>query len=148
MRLIQNMKKLRCDISKPMKLFRISTILSILFVAPKLLAQDNQTLKALVVYDPLFWRNELKLDAFQYQKIRQINSEYYERLLAALHDDGKNRSLLKLEVAQSLLERSERIWQIFHPRQRKKWKKMWPDTSSQTSAVGKISSVDIALPSP
>ena len=52
-----------------------------------LMAQDA----TLVQYDPLFWKDELRLDQHQCQKIREINSEYYESLFAAYEmekDDG------------------------------------------------------------
>lgn len=86
--------------------------------------QDILPAKNIVLYDPLFWKDQLKLDAFQCQKIKEINSEYYEKLLAVVHEEP-NRKTVQVKAAQSLLQRSEEIWETFHPKQRKRWKKMW-----------------------
>jgi hypothetical protein len=86
--------------------------------------QDLQPTKNIVLYDPLFWKDQLKLDAFQCQKIREINSEYYEKLLAVIHGEP-NRKTIQVKAAESLSQRSEEIWETFHPKQRKRWKKLW-----------------------
>lgn len=85
--------------------------------------QGNQSTESIVVFDPLFWKDQLKLDASQRQKIKEINIEYYERLYA-IHEEP-NRQKVQARAAQSLLQRSEEIWETFYPRQRKKWKKLW-----------------------
>lgn len=77
----------------------------------------------IVVFDPLFWKHQLKLDDLQCRKIREINSEYYEQLSVVIHE--RNLQTMQAKAAQSLLQRSEEIWETFHPRQRKRWKKMW-----------------------
>jgi len=77
----------------------------------------------IVVFDPLFWKHQLKLDDFQCRKIKEINSEYYEQLSVVIQE--RNRQTMQTKAAQSLLQRSEEIWETFHPRQRKRWKKMW-----------------------
>jgi hypothetical protein len=43
-------------------------------------AQNEQAGKNLVLFDPLFWKDQLKLDDDQCQKIKLINSQYYEKL--------------------------------------------------------------------
>ena len=86
--------------------------------------QDIQPTKYIVLYDPLFWKDQLKLNAFQCQKIKEINSEYYEKLLAVVHEEP-NRKTVQVKAAQSFSQRSEEIWETFHPKQRKRWKKMW-----------------------
>jgi len=93
--------------------------------------QDILPDKSIVLYDPLFWKDQLKLDAFQCQKIREINSEYYEKLSTVVHEEP-NRKTVQVKAAQSLLERSEEIWETFHPKQRKRWKKMWQENSPRT----------------
>jgi hypothetical protein len=85
--------------------------------------QGNQSAESIVVFDPLFWKDQLKLDASQRRKIKEINIEYYERLYA-IHEEP-NRQQVQVRAAQSLLQRSEEIWGTFYPRQRKKWKKLW-----------------------
>jgi hypothetical protein len=32
---------------------------------------------------------------------------------------------MQTRAAQYLLQRSQKIWDIFHPNQRRKWKRMW-----------------------
>ena len=75
--------------------------------------QDNQSTESIVVFDPLFWKDQLKLDASQRQKIKEINIEYYERLYA-IHEEP-NRQKVQARAAQSLLQRSEEIWRHFTP---------------------------------
>lgn len=101
----------------------------LLFSALSGYSQDNQHAKGFVLYDPLFWKDQLKLNAFQCQKIREINSEYYEKLLAVVHQE-KNRSTVKVKAAESLQQRSEEIWETFDSRQRKRWKKISENSSS------------------
>jgi hypothetical protein len=96
-------------------------------------AQTQEPLKTLVLYDPLFWKDELKLDVSQSRKINEINFEYYERLVTAVHEESNDRKALQLTVAQSLLNRSQLIWETFHPKQKKKWKKMWKHQFSSGS---------------
>jgi hypothetical protein len=100
-----------------------------LFVVAAGYGQHNQPAKSFVLYDPLFWKDQLKLDAFQCQKIREINSEYYEKLSAVVSDDRSKKNL-QVKAAESLQRRSEEIWETFHPKQRKRWKKIWENSSS------------------
>lgn len=98
-----------------------------LFLATATFAQDKQTpdgTERMVLYDPLFWKDQLKLDNMQCQRIKEINSEYYQKLSAVIHEE-RNHKTVQVKAAQSLLERSEEIWETFHPKQRKRWKKMW-----------------------
>jgi len=92
-------------------------------------SQDNQDVESFVLYDPLFWKDQLKLDAFQCQKIRKINSQFYEKLSAVIHEEKKGNDL-KVKAAESLQQRSEEIWETFDPKQRKRWKKIWENTES------------------
>jgi len=89
-------------------------------------AQDEKR-DNLVLFDPLFWKDKLKLDDFQCQKIRKINSQYYEKLYVVARES--NHQALKAKAAQTLLERSDEIWETFHPKQRKRWKKIAQDTT-------------------
>ncbi len=94
-------------------------------------SQDIQPDESFVLYDPLFWKDQLKLDSYQCQKIREINSEYYQKLLAVAKNEGSQQEV-KVKATQSLIERSEEIWETFHPKQRKRWKKIWQDNSPST----------------
>ena len=88
-------------------------------------AQEAVNNANVVQFDPLFWKEKLKLDASQCQKIREINGEYYESLFIAYREERENRKELKSIADKSLLQRSQEIWETFHPKQRKIWKKMW-----------------------
>jgi len=83
-----------------------------------------------VQFDPLFWKDKLKLDASQCQKIREINGEYYESLFTAYSQEREDRKELRSIADKSLLHRSQEIWDTFHPKQRKIWKKMWNASTS------------------
>jgi hypothetical protein len=109
----------------------------VLFLSSHLLsAQPGKSTETLVLYDPLFWKSELKLDAFQEKKIKEINSEYYERLMTAIKNESGDRNRLQTIATESLAERSQQIWSTFHHRQKKKWKKMWIENESDFSAGG------------
>jgi len=105
-----------------------------LFSTAAVCAQDNQAEKGYVLYDPLFWKSQLKLNAEQCQKIREINSQFYEKLSAVAHEET-NHKALRQKAVQTLLERSEEIWETFYPKQRKIWKKMWEDSPGAPQAI-------------
>ena len=86
--------------------------------------QDPVAAKAVVKYDPLFWKNELKLSIDQSQRIREINFEFYEQLMATFSHEGSSRNVMQLRVSQSLLRRSQQIWDTLYRKQRKKWAKI------------------------
>lgn len=90
--------------------------------------QEGSAPKTEVLFDPLFWKKDLKLSPLQCQKIREINSAYFMKLTAALHQDINNRSAMRVKAVQFLSDRSEKIWETFQPRQRKKWQKLWDDS--------------------
>src|SRR5262245_20554314 len=90
-------------------------------------AQQETSLKTLVLYDPLFWRHELRLDSYQSRKITDINREYYARLMAAVSERPGDRTALQLTVARCLLNRSQSIWETFNAKQKRKWRKIWRD---------------------
>lgn len=90
-------------------------------------AQDHDD-KGYVLYDPLFWKSQLKLDASQCEKIREINSQFYEKLTAVAHEQ-KNQNEIRQMAVETLMQRSDKIWETFDPKQRRIWKKMWSDNS-------------------
>lgn len=83
--------------------------------------QDEQV----VIYDPLFWKDELKLRDSQYRSIQQINTEFYAFLEASTHDTSIDHKKLKAIAREGLLERSHKIWNTLHPGQKRKWKRLW-----------------------
>jgi hypothetical protein len=95
--------------------------------------QTPETPTARVVYDPLFWRDKLKLDAEQTDRINTINYEYYGRLIAAVNKEGNDKKALQSVVYENLLIRSQSIWDTFHPKQKRRWKKLWKNKFGSTS---------------
>lgn len=100
--------------------FVLSTVLT-------MSAQDLKNDQNMIVYDPLFWKDKLKLDDSQCMRIREINSVFYKKLSDVALES--NRQVIQAKAAQSLLERSEEIWETFHPKQRRKWKKIAQETA-------------------
>lgn len=101
----------------------------ILSLSTLTMAQDAN----LVQYDPLFWKDKLKLDRDQCQKIKEINSEYYESLFTAYKEEKGDRNALRKSANKSLVQRNQEIWETFHPKQRKRWKRIWHASTSQVS---------------
>jgi len=90
-------------------------------------AQELKSEQNMVVFDPLFWKDQLKLNDSQCLRIREINSDFYQKLSDVAHES--NHQVVRAKAAQSLLERSEEIWETFHPKQRRKWKKIAQETA-------------------
>lgn len=107
--------------------FRFSLIFwSFMAVSVIAHAQDEQPENELVLYDPLFWKEQLKLDDDQCQKIKEINSEFYEKLSEVVQE-VPNHEEARAMAHETLVQRSEGIWETFYPKQRKRWKKIWQD---------------------
>jgi hypothetical protein len=85
-------------------------------------AQQAYREKAVVLYDPLFWKDDLKLSTDQCKKIKDINFEFFQRINSLTQED---RGLVPVKAAEFLSDRSDKIWSTFQPRQKKKWKKIW-----------------------
>lgn len=90
-------------------------------------AQELKSGGNMVVFDPLFWKDRLKLDNDQCLRIREINSMFYKKLSDVANES--NRQVVMAKAAQSLLERSEEIWETFHPKQRRIWKRIAQDSA-------------------
>ena len=95
--------------------------------ASSLSAQSLNSEHNMIVFDPLFWKDQLKLDDSQCLRIREINSTFYQKLSDVANES--NRQTVQAKAAQSLLERSEEIWETFHPKQRRRWKKIAQETA-------------------
>lgn len=101
-------------------------ILSISVNAQQLITEN----KNIVIYDPLLWKHQLKLNANQREKIQQINLEFYQSIYKAAQDDSRDRAALQSKANQYIQQRSQEIWEAFNPNQRRKWKRMWDHYSS------------------
>jgi hypothetical protein len=95
-----------------------------------IMAQDASKSENLIQYDPLFWKEKLKLDPDQCQRIREINGEYYQNLFSAYEEEKDDRDALQELANKSLEQRNQEIWETFHPKQRKRWKRMWHASTS------------------
>jgi hypothetical protein len=97
-------------------------------------AQRPDDQKEIVLYDPLFWKDQLKLSDAQSKKIQEINWEYYESLRMVLYDGHANREGLRTKAMQCLMQRSQKIWDTFQPRQKRKWRKIEDETMAELNA--------------
>lgn len=75
-----------------------------------------------VMYDPTFWKQDLRLSKVQYSAITEINSEFYNNLILAVNQviDSKENDI----STELLAQRTKLIWKLLSPRQKTKWKKI------------------------
>lgn len=90
-------------------------------------AAFGQTENPEVLYDPIFWKDDLKLKNEQCSEINAVNHEYYERILDTYEEVADDRQALNEAIVQCSIERSNQIWEIFSPKQRRKWTKLWSE---------------------
>jgi hypothetical protein len=74
-----------------------------------------------VMYDPVFWKQDLRLSKEQYFAINEINSEFYTNLLQAAHQVAATGEPLPSTL---LNQRKDLIWDLLSARQKSKWKKI------------------------
>ena len=106
----------------------------ILFASGSLAAQDIKESEKLIQYDPLFWKDQLKLDNEQCIKIREINGEYCKSLFVAYRQEKDDRKALRKLADKSLMQRNQEIWDTFDSRQRKRWKRIWQASTGHSSS--------------
>lgn len=88
-------------------------------------SQEAQPENLAVVYDPLFWKEELKLKDSQCQSIQKINSEYYQLIESSVKDTSVSMPEKQEIVKEGLVDRSQKIWDTLHTNQKRKWTKLW-----------------------
>jgi hypothetical protein len=88
-------------------------------------AQENLSGNSedMIIFDPLFWKDELKLSAGQYNTIQNINREYYQGIFDAIHEN-EGKEVLQTIATDLLRERSTKIWRTFQPKQKRRWSKL------------------------
>ncbi|MBK8292925.1 MAG: hypothetical protein IPK96_20310 [Flammeovirgaceae bacterium] len=88
-----------------MKRFTVFSIRIFLtgFLAIPAIAQEGVSDEPIVVYDPLFWKSELKLKNSQRQSIEQINSEYYQLIESTVRNSDVSPPELKEIAKEGLL---------------------------------------------
>jgi hypothetical protein len=79
---------------------------------------NNQT----IVYDPIFWKDRLRLKDWQRIKINEINADFYGALIETAQT-AKDKAE-KENVKKLLNQRSEKIWNTFSSRQKSIWKRL------------------------
>lgn len=77
--------------------------------------------KSIILFDPLFWKAELKLSSNQQNKIGEINMEFYQNIK---HAYSKKEASHRQEITKLLMRRSDQIWETFHENQKRKWEKL------------------------
>lgn len=87
-------------------------------------AQSGDDARGVVMYDPLFWRHELRIKPTQARIIEQINREFYAQLLTAYQSQPDDESYLSGKVVENTKIRNQKILDAFAPHQRKKWQKI------------------------
>jgi hypothetical protein len=106
---------------------------AVVFSTSSLLAQEAVEADKLIQYDPLFWKDQLKLDNDQCLKIREINGEYYQNLFTAYQEEKDNRDALQRIAYRSLIQRNIEIWETFDSKQRKRWRRISQETIDDNS---------------
>jgi hypothetical protein len=84
-----------------------------------------------VMYDPIFWKDDLKLKTEQCSEIKAVNFEFYERILDTYEETANDRKALDQAIVECSNHRSQQIWEIFSPKQRRKWTKLWSERYSR-----------------
>lgn len=106
---------------------------AIVFGSGALMAQDVTASEKLIQYDPLFWKDQLKLDNDQCLKIREINGQYYRNLFIAYQEEKDDRKALRQLADKSLMRRNQEIWDTFDSKQRKRWKRIWQASIAEST---------------
>lgn len=95
-------------------------VVGVVFSEATFAQEQPEAKKEVITYDPVFWREELRLDAIQYNKIQEINSDFYKQLKEVSAERSDSRQAVQAKLTESLQQRSQQIWQTLYPRQRKK----------------------------
>ncbi len=101
------------------------TCFSLILVVSPVFCQEAQLENLSVVYDPLFWKEELRLKDSQCQSIQKINSEYYQLIETSVRNTSVGMPEKQEIVKEGLVERSQKIWDTLHTNQKRKWVKLW-----------------------
>lgn len=85
------------------------------------ICQDRQSSQT-VAFDPLFWKDKLKLKYWQRVKINEINADFYGAIIESAKSVSETPA--KEKVNKLLDQRSEKIWNTFSDRQKSIWRKL------------------------
>jgi hypothetical protein len=84
-------------------------------------AQEDNGHDSEFMYDPTFWKEDLRLSKTQYYAISEINSEFYTNLIQTAHQTAATEELAPTDL---LNQRQELIWDLLSSRQKNKWRKI------------------------
>jgi len=84
-------------------------------------AQNAESDNDEIMYDPTFWKEDLRLSKEQYFAINEINSEFYNNLILAVQQVAPSKEPTPSAL---LSQRKDLIWGLLSPRQKSKWKKI------------------------
>jgi hypothetical protein len=96
-------------------------------------AQNSPEERETVLYDPLFWKDELALRNTQSRKIEQINTEFYETLRQT-KDEPASQAEMHQQLERELQHRSQKIYDTLLPKQRRKLEKIVDKTAPTITA--------------
>lgn len=83
---------------------------------------QSQDLKGTIMYDPLFWQEQLNLKRDQQHQIQAINSKFFIELLSM--DCEGNGQDCKSFLTSKIHDRSNEIWSVFSARQKRTFKRI------------------------
>lgn len=86
-----------------------------------------------VMYDPLFWKDELSLKNTQSRRIEQINSEFYENIRSMKSEAENNEAKNNAVLERNLQQRSQKIFETLLPKQKRKLEKIIDKTAPVTA---------------
>jgi hypothetical protein len=86
-------------------------------------AQHGADDREVVMYDPLFWKEELSLRTTQSRRIEEINTEFYESI-RLMKDERADESDKHDQLERGLQQRSQKIYEALMPKQRRKLEKI------------------------
>lgn len=80
--------------------------------------------KEIGTYDPSFWKKELRLNKFQYNRMCEINHEFYDKLVIAFRSLKNDRQAFRLAFAECWTNRNTQLLQTMNEHQQKKWNRI------------------------
>lgn len=116
--------------------FVTRNLIALLLAVFAISAYGQDSPESIVLYDPIFWKDDLKLKSEQCNEIRAVNMEFYEKILDTYEESANDSRELNRALLQCSVERSNQIWQIFSPKQRKKWVKLWHERYTEVGNDG------------
>lgn len=117
-----------------MKATNQTIVLSVIALLISFAAQaQNSSPEREVMYDPLFWKDELALKQTQSRKIEQINTEFYQTLREMRDEQASTSESKEIRLEQGLQERSQKIFETLLPKQRRKLEKIIDKTAPVTA---------------